>query len=86
MRFLHQRRGDFVIDAGQADIKAGAEEIFAVREMQIDLGVSRLGYRALPCISCFPQCVDLACVQDFWPRGSSPGSKYSRPSGPIAVT
>ena len=39
MRFLEQRLGDFAIDAGQADIKAGAKEVFVVREMQIDLGV-----------------------------------------------
>ena len=39
MRLLDERLCGFTIDAGQADIQAGAEKIFAVRQMQIDLGV-----------------------------------------------
>src|SRR5262249_62349261 len=39
LSFIHQSMGDGALDAGQADAEAGAEDVAAVSDAQVDLGV-----------------------------------------------
>ena len=41
VRFVDQSLGDFALDARQADVEASAEEVAAVREVQVHFGVDR---------------------------------------------